>query len=177
MNAPEELVTERLRLRKVCGDDAGWMFERYATDPAVSRYLIWHPHTTIEDTHAFLRDALRAWEEGRAYTYVIEDRASGDGMGTIDMRDQHGDIEIGYVLACPFWGRGYATEAATAIITWAKAQPDIHRIHAYCDPDNPASARVLEKSGLTFERILPHFGIHPNVSDEPRNILLYGAKC
>ncbi|MCB2200555.1 GNAT family N-acetyltransferase [bacterium] len=173
MNAPDQMETDRLLLRKIRFEDADWIFSRYATDPSVSRYLRWQPHRSISETHQFLEEALRGWKAGRAFTYIIEKRSSGEGVGTIDIRDQSSDLEIGYVLAQPFWGLGYATEAATAVIEWAKQQQDIHRIHAYCDPDNPASSRVLEKAGLTFVKILPHFGVHPNVSDEPRDIRLF----
>ena len=81
--------------------------------------------------------------------------------------------DIGYVLAKPYWGRGLMTEAVRAVVDLAFTDPQIHRVWAVCDIDNTASARVLEKSGMTREGVLRRWTIHPNVSDLPRDVLCY----
>jgi ribosomal-protein-alanine N-acetyltransferase len=65
------------------------------------------------------------------------------------------------------------TEALTPIVEWALAQPRIFRVWATCDIENRRSARVLEKVGMQFEGVLRRYVVHPNVSDEPRDALLY----
>jgi [ribosomal protein S5]-alanine N-acetyltransferase len=64
-------------------------------------------------------------------------------------------------------------EALTEVAQWAMRQDSIWRIGAYCDVENRASARVMEKAGLQREGILRHWIIHPNISAEPRDCLSY----
>ena len=76
---------------------------------------------------------------------------------------------LGFVLARHHWGQGIATEAVSAVIDWTIRQPKYEQIEAFCDPDNLASARVLEKSGMKQESLLRRFGVCPNISSTPRN--------
>ena len=85
------------------------------------------------------------------------------------------EVEVGYVLARPYWGKGYMTEVLCAIIEWALAQPDIFRVQAVCDVENIASARVMEKAGMTREGTLRRYVSHPNLSNEPRDAYIYAA--
>ncbi len=62
--------------------------------------------------------------------------------------DATGAVEIGYSVLPAFRRRGYATEAARALVGWAAAQPGVRRVTAECLADNSASIRVLEKAGL-----------------------------
>ncbi len=82
-------------------------------------------------------------------------------------------VSIAYVLARRFWGQGYMTEAAQAITDHTLRQPEIFRVEAYCDVENVASARVLEKIGMQREGLLRRTGITPNISPEPRDSFCY----
>jgi RimJ/RimL family protein N-acetyltransferase len=82
-------------------------------------------------------------------------------------------VSVGYVLARSEWGQGYVPEALAAVIDVLWTRPEIYRIFAVCDVDNPASARVMEKVGMQREGRLARFIVHPNVSDEPRDAYLY----
>ncbi len=93
------------------------------------------------------------------------------GMASLFPADHH--AELGYVLARRHWGQGYMPEAARAVIDWALAQPGLVRVWAVTDVENRASARVLEKIGMQQEGVLRRFGLHPNVSPEPRDCLLF----
>jgi ribosomal-protein-alanine N-acetyltransferase len=64
-------------------------------------------------------------------------------------------------------------EALTYLVNWALNEPTIFRVWAHCDIENRASARVLEKSGMTEEGILRRFSIRPSISSEPRDSILY----
>ncbi len=63
-----------------------------------------------------------------------------------------GEVELGYAVLPPQQRRGYASEAAEALVAWALAQPQVHHVAAEARPDNGASLRVLEKCGLTYLR-------------------------
>ncbi len=82
-------------------------------------------------------------------------------------------VEFGFVIARPFWGQGYMTEALSTLVDWSLDQPQIWRASAFCDIDNLASARVMEKAGMIFEGILRRFFVHPNISGEPRDCRMY----
>ncbi len=77
-----------------------------------------------------------------------EDRAIIGDSGFHGPPDEAGTVELGYILAAAYRGRGYATEAARALLAWACAQPEVHRVVANCAVDNGESIRVLEKLGL-----------------------------
>jgi RimJ/RimL family protein N-acetyltransferase len=82
-------------------------------------------------------------------------------------------MEIGYGMAHSHWGNGYMTEALIAVNDWAFKQPDIFRMQAICDVENIGSARVMEKAGMIREGLMRRYVVHPNISDEPRDVYLY----
>lgn len=173
LQIPTSFESERLRLRKPLLEDAAAIFEGYAADPEVTRYLLWAPHRSVADTRGFLARCLSVWELGSAYPYIIERREDGQLLGMIEMRVTDFAVDLGYVLARPSWGQGIMSEAARALVEWAIAQPGIYRVWAYCDVDNGASARVMEKAGMEYEGTLRRYSRHPNASDEPRDVLVY----
>lgn len=82
-------------------------------------------------------------------------------------------MELGYVLGRRYWNRGYVTEAAHAVLVQAFSYSSVYRVWATCDIDNLASARVLEKIGMTREGILRRWLVRPNISPEPRDTFLF----
>lgn len=168
------LETPRLVLRRLSLDDAEAVFTAYAQDPAVSRYTSWAPHGRIDDTRAFLRFYEEGWTHGTVFSWAITCRDDGRLVGISDIRLEGHRAEIGYVLAQSAWGHGYATEAARAVVAWGLAQPGLHRIWAVCDVENKASARVLEKVGMTREGCLRAWAAMPAFS-APRDVWCYAV--
>jgi RimJ/RimL family protein N-acetyltransferase len=82
-------------------------------------------------------------------------------------------VAFGYVLAREFWGRGLMAEALTFGVDWALAQPEVFRAFAFCDVQNPGSARVMAKAGMTREGLLRRWHVCPNLGPEPRDCWLY----
>lgn len=173
MMPPEVMESARLRLRRPTLGDAPTLFERYAKDPEVTRYLAWRPHEDVTRTEAFLQRCIAAWEKGEVFPWVLILRSEDAPIGMIELRMQGHRAEIGYVLARSPWGRGYMTEAAHAVVEWALSQPGVFRLWAVCDVENVASARLLEKLGMRREGILSRWIIHPNVSEQPRDCYCY----
>lgn len=167
------LTTARLVLRPPRADDAGGIFHGYAQDPGVTRYMVWRPHRSIADAEAFLHTCEAGWKAGDDLTWAITERGTDALIGMVGCRLRGHKSDIGYVLARPYWNRGITTEAAGAVAAWALAQPGIVRVWAVCDVDNPASARVMEKIGMQREGVLRRWCIHPQVSPEPRDALVY----
>jgi [ribosomal protein S5]-alanine N-acetyltransferase len=176
MNQPSNsqpiIETERLVLRPARADDAEAIFAGYATDAEVTRYLVWRPHRSIEETHEFLRNAAMRIDDAHL-NWVITVQPEDRVRGMISLRRNGFKADVGYVLSRECWGSGYMTEALRAVIAYGFSQPGLYRIWALCDVDNLASARVMEKAGMTFEGVLRRFVLHPNLSREPRDARCY----
>lgn len=146
----------------------------YASDPAVTTFTVWGPNSAT-DTDTFLADAA-AQSRGAArseFTLAAVHITSGKliGSGAISVTNaHHGRGEIGYVINREFWSQGYATEVAQLLVQFGFQHLRLRRIEATCHPDNRASARVLQKAGLTFEGLMRS---HLLVDGVGRDSLLY----
>lgn len=169
----DHLETERLFLRRSVDGDAEVIYTTYATDVEVTRFLTWQPHGDISETRAFLNYCHEIWERGSAFPYVIIRKEDSTLLGMIEVRISGHRAEIGYVLARPFWGEGYMTEALRALIRWTVAQQGIQRVWAFCDVENHASRRVLEKAGMEREGLVHRWIMAPNLNHEPRDCYFY----
>jgi|HubBroStandDraft_6_1064221.scaffolds.fasta_scaffold143677_2 ribosomal-protein-alanine N-acetyltransferase len=150
------IETERLLLRELRADDEPDIHE-YASDPEVVRLMIWGPNTR-DQTWEFLDRALQAqaqWprpEVGLAIELKSERRLIGSiGLRMKDEANRTADI--GYVLNRKYWGHGYMTESARAILDVAFKQLKLHRVWATCDTRNRASYRVMERLGMRREAL------------------------
>ena len=170
---PEQIETERLILRTPSPDDAIAIFEGWAQDPDVTRYLTWRPHQRIQQTREFVQGCLEAWEHGTRFPYMVTRKQTGEVIGMIDPRIEGPRMGIGYAAARAHWGKGYVPEATRALIDWAFQQPSLYRVYATTDVENVASRRVLEKVGMQCEGILCKYIIHPNISNIPRDSYMY----
>ncbi|MEP7456775.1 GNAT family N-acetyltransferase [Phyllobacterium sp. SB3] len=170
---PVRIESSRLLLRRAQLGDAAAIFEGYGRDPEVIRYLSWHAHKSIEDTRDYLRQVKEDWDQAKSYTYAICRDKDSPLMGMIMMRVKDERATFGYAMGRAHWGKGYVPEALSTLVDLALAQPGIWRAEAYCDVENVSSARVMEKVGMTYEGVLRRWTRHPNVSDAPRDCLIY----
>jgi ribosomal-protein-alanine N-acetyltransferase len=150
VKAPPLIETARLILTPPQAIDAAGIFERYASDRDVTRFLGWPRHQSVADTRAFLQFSAGEWERWPAGPYLIRLRSDGRLLGGtgLGFEDAH-QAATGYVLAKEAWGQGYATEALGAMVNVAR-RLGVGRLYALCLPQHRASWRVLEKCG--FER-------------------------
>jgi [ribosomal protein S5]-alanine N-acetyltransferase len=174
MQAPERVATARLILRRPRTADAGAIFERYASDPEVTRWLGWPRHTTIADTEGFLGFSEAEWERWPAGPYLIERRADGVLVGATGFGFETPQRAMtGYVLARDAWGQGFATEALRAIVELTPSL-GLVRLHAFCHADHVASTHVLDKCGLVREGVFRRHSVFPNSGlDAPLDVLIY----
>jgi RimJ/RimL family protein N-acetyltransferase len=173
---PETFATARLAARPPRVEDADAVFAAYAADPVVTRYLSWRNYSTVEPVREFLRGVVRTWEAGDPgghYSWMLCRRGTDIPIGSIGVGfDVHGAL-AGYVLGREHWGQGLMTEALVYVTTWALAQPPLYRVWAFCDAENLASARVMEKAGLRREGLLRRWHTCPTIGPEPRDCLVY----
>jgi ribosomal-protein-alanine N-acetyltransferase len=172
-----ELNTSRLILREFCTDDRA-AIHTFASDAEVTRYTDWGPNG-LADTTAFLSDVTRDGQNRprSRFALAVVHRQDHVLIGSIELRitsNTHGRGEMGYVLGRSWWGRGYASEAAAAILRFGLDDLGLHKVTATCDPDNTASARVLTKIGMQHEG---HLRDHLHLRDQWRDRMLYSALC
>lgn len=149
------LETPRLRLRPLTADDTDALLS-YRGDPEVCRYLPFPPMDAAEiarrlETQWF-RTELENDEEH--VTLGAELRETGELVGDVILflrSRAHGNGEIGWVFHPAVAGRGYATEAATALLDWAFGANGLRRVVARLDSRNDASARLCERLGMRRE--------------------------
>jgi RimJ/RimL family protein N-acetyltransferase len=170
---PEEFETQRLHVRRLRRSDGPAIFERWAQDPEVSRYLVWVPHRSIDESVAHAERCDAAWEAGTSYTWILEDGPTGDAVGSIAAHVAGHRVGLGYLLTRSVWGHGLMTEVVTGLRAVLEERPEVRRVWAVCDVDNTGSARVLQKSGFKLEGTLRRWIVHPNVSPDPRDVLCY----
>jgi len=172
MRLPECIETLRLILRRPVAGDAQAIFDRYANDPEVTRFLSWPRHRTVEDSVAFIGFSDSAWSGGHGGPYLIESRKTGVVLGGAGFIFEEPEIiSVGYVLAKDAWGHGYATEALSALVGAAENMR-CSRLVAYCHPAHKATIRVLEKCGFTLETGHEIRAAFPNLGDGDRLDLL-----
>lgn len=166
------LETERLILRKVTKEDIEDMY-LYGSDEEVSKYVTWNTHETIADTKGFVEFVLNKYENKQVSPWGIEYKENGKFIGTIDFvwwQPDHKIAEIGYVISKDYWGKGLTTEVAKELVKFGFEEMDLVRVQARCDVENIASARVMEKAGMTLEGIIRK-GIF--VKGEHRDLKMY----
>jgi [ribosomal protein S5]-alanine N-acetyltransferase len=105
--------------------------------------------------------------------FAVTLRDAGEAMGAIGlhMEPRHERAEIGYWLGVPYWGNGYITEAARAVVGYAFDSCGVNRVFAYHFTRNPASGRVLQKIGMRREGTMRQ---HLVKWDEPVDVDCYG---
>lgn len=170
---PERFTTPRLHLRRPVAADADAIFAAYCQDPAVCRFMVWAPHESVTVTRVFIAACLAGWEAGTPLTWVLTDGETDAAFGMLEARLQGTTIALGYVLARTRWGQGLMAEAISAVAGASLARPDIFRVQAICDVENRGSAGALEKAGFVREGRLERYGVHPNISPEPRAVFMY----
>jgi RimJ/RimL family protein N-acetyltransferase len=171
---PRTFGTSRLVGRVPRLDDAPAIFDAYASDPEVTRYLSWRPYDRVEPLTAFLAESMAHWEKGDGqHGWMLCLKGTDRPIGSIGVTlEPGGKAMFGYVLARKFWGRGLTAEALSYLVDWALAQPAVHRAWAFCDVENTASVRVMEKAGMLREGVLRRWHIAPNLGPEPRDCVV-----
>ncbi len=163
------LTTDRLILRQLTRADADAICAIFSS-PEVLRFLNNDPVDTPEKAVSMIDWLAQNYHNHTGIDWGITVRGGDNrviGMcGLYDWDRENRHIDLGYHLLPAEWGKGYATEASHALITWGFASLDVHRIQADCTAGNDASERVMIKCGFTFEGIRrEHFWEHGRFVD------------
>ena len=173
LRPPETFTTARLTARPPAASDAPAVFAAYANDPVVTRYLSWRFYETVPPLGEFLATRAETWRTGDGqFGWLLHRRETGELAGSIWVTLQAHDALFGYVLGQKFWRQGLMAEALRHVVDWSLSQPEIYRAWAFCDAENPASARVMEKAGMQREGVLRRWHICSNLGPEPRDCIV-----
>jgi [ribosomal protein S5]-alanine N-acetyltransferase len=168
------IQTPRLFLRELTLADAPDLF-RYARLPEVAQFVEWEPPESVYESEELIQRYI-SWQFDSPRRHLVlaitlEGRLIGD-IGLIGSGSSEGEAELGFVIDPAYWGQGYATEAATAVLEYGQNRIGWPRIMAVCDVDNLASAAVLRKIGLQQEAYLPR---HKYKQGEWRHSLVFAT--
>ena len=152
------LETSRLRLRKLRREDVAHYYTRLASSEAVTRYMLFQPHKSMAESSASVEKWLARYEAGTCYHWVIALKETDELIGITDLLRIDGETEsasFAYMLAQDFWGRGYGTEALTAVLDFGFREMGLAYIEADHMEENPASGAVMRKCGMVYQTTLP----------------------
>ncbi|KPC53957.1 GNAT family N-acetyltransferase [Amantichitinum ursilacus] len=167
------LLTPRLLLSGFTVADADRIAE-FAGDFGVAEMLVNTPHPYPDGmAQAWVDTHEEHWNRGNALYLAVRDRADGRMLGCVELHDmQPGHrAELGYWMAQPYWGRGYATEAARALVIFAFQHLGLYRLDATAFARNAPSICILERLGFQSEGLRP--GYTRSIAGL-EDVLLYG---
>lgn len=170
---PPTLETERLLLVKISDEHAEDMY-RYSSDPDVTKYLTWSPHSSLKETQRHIKYLDKKYKSGVFNDWGLIEKATGRMIGTCGFTsfdEKQSMAEIGYVLAKDMWGKGYAVEAAQRVMQFGREVFGMTSFCAKCIEGNNASISVMKKCGMT-ELV----GVYKNsmyIKGEYKTIVIY----
>ena len=145
-----ELKTDRLLLRRFCASDVDDALA-YRNDPEFARYLphIPQPFTRADAVAFVTTNMTEPWHTLPTFAVVLDGRV----IGTVNLEIDHAarTAMLGYAIARAHWGRGIATEAASAVVRWGFVEHELVEIWASTQPANARSRRVLDKLGMVLD--------------------------
>ena len=152
------LETPRLILRPFAADDAHAMYQNWASDPEVTKYLTWPTHESETVTRSILEDWTGHYGEEAYYNWAIVPKDNGNkpvgNIAVVALDNRVEKATVGYCLGRTWWHRGITTEALKAVIGFLLTEVGLRRVDAYHDPRNPHSGAVMKKCGMQYEATL-----------------------
>ena len=159
---PERITSHPVVLRPFALDDAVDVL-RFCGDLDLAQMTGLIPHPYLPGmAETWIASHARSRGDGTAYAWAITLSESGAVVGSIELRPSPEEIDsIGYWTGRPYWGRGYMTAAARAVVAIAFAQLDCEELHATHLVRNPASGQIMQKCGMRVLRreSRPHRGV------------------
>jgi RimJ/RimL family protein N-acetyltransferase len=159
------LETDRLILRHQVIEDAVFILE-LLNDPSWIQYIGDRGVRTLDDARKYIIKGPQDMYARLGFGFYLTELKDGGipiGICGLVKRDFLEDVDVGFAFLPRFWGKGYAFEAASAVMAYAKSVLGLKRIVAITSDDNHASAKLLEKLGLHFEGMITYAGTNEEV--------------
>ena len=156
-----ELETDRLILRRFTVNDAESVYQNWASDDEVTKYLTWPTHQNVNVSRGYMDFCVNGYKDLSFYQWGIELKDTHELIGNIsvvEVIDAIDRLELGWVIGKKYWGNGYTPEAALKLIDFLFDKVGANCIAAGHDVNNPKSGRVMQKIGMKYEGILRQSG-------------------
>ena len=160
--------TPRLRLRELTIDDADFVL-KLVNEPSFLTNIGDKGVRSLDDAREFILNGPWTGQQKPGYgQFLVELKESGDPIGVCGLlfRESLDVTDVGFAFLPDHWKRGFAYEAASAVMIYGRKELKIGKIVGLTSDDNPASIRVLEKLGMEFERVV-------KMSDDDPGTVLY----
>ena len=151
------IETKRLLLREFMVEDAEAMFQNWASDKEVTKFLTWPAYTSLDTAIHILNEWNASYEKPDFYQWAIVPKNLNEPIGSISVvsiNEKTQMAEIGYCIGKPWWNRGITSEALSAVINFMFDQVGANRVQAKHDVNNPHSGLVMKKCGMKYEGTL-----------------------
>lgn len=153
----QTLETNRLILRRFTLEDAQAMFNNWANDEEVTKFLTWLPHQNVVVTKSIVSSWVDEYEKDNFYQWAIILKDNGSEpigcIGTVGQNDDIQMVHIGYCMGKAWWHQGIMSEALAEVISYFFHEVQMNRIESCHDVLNPHSGDVMKKCGMQFEGI------------------------
>lgn len=150
----QQIETDRLILRRFTVEDAEKMYQNWASDPEVTKFLTWPTHGNAEVTRALLTDWVSSYENADKYEWCIALKENDEpvgSMGVVHCNEKVQSMEIGYCIGREYWHQGITSEALAAVMRFLLEEVGVYRVESRHDPRNPHSGDVMKKCGMRYE--------------------------
>jgi ribosomal-protein-alanine N-acetyltransferase len=146
------LETQRVILRPYSLSDAAKVEE------LASHHLI--ADTTLNIPHPYPKGAAEGWisrledqsMNNLSYTFAVIAKGNKELVGTLGIRfEKNNRGELAYWIGVPYWGKGFATDAVKCLLQYVFIEKQLNKVYAAAFTRNPASTKVMEKAGMTYE--------------------------
>ena len=154
----KELETPRLLLRKFTPEDAQAMFQNWASDTQVTKFLMWPTHRRVEDSRSILTNWTKNYGEPGCYLWAVVVKENGpEPIGSIGVNacdDKLRSAHIGYCIGRNWWHMGITSEALRRVMDYLFDEVGMNRVESRHDPRNLHSGAVMKKCGMRYEGTL-----------------------
>ena len=172
----KKLETERLILRQFKIEDYVEMYNNWACEDVVTKFLTWQTHTNLDVTKSVLADWILKYANKDFYNWAIELKEENRLIGNISvvsLREETLSAILGYCMGSKWWGKEIMPEAGKAVLKYLFEEVGFNRIAANHDKNNPKSGRVMQKIGMTYEGTLRSAGFcNQGIIDDVRYSIL-----
>lgn len=150
-----ELTTQRLHLQQILPGDQDFIFKGLSHPQVIPFYGV--RYDSFEATTVQMDWYERMWTEGNGIPWKIVEVKTGTPIGVISVyfyKPEHNKAEVGFWLLPEYWNKGFASEALETVVQYWKNVKGLHRMEAFVEDGNEASARLLEKTGFVREGLM-----------------------
>lgn len=138
------IIAPRLKLRRFCAADIKPAYTNWGSDRKAIKKVDFTLNASFEEFQNFVVSIITERAEP-CLDFVIERRGDGAVIGAAQLRAEFGECELGFVLGARFWGEGYGSETADALISYAFCEAGFSKVKARCETGNIASEKILSR--------------------------------